>query len=177
MPPARTWFKTPGAPEEAEDSSDDDIEIAQEHISYNCPLTLVQFVNPVKSAVCSHHFEKEAIYQLIGRGPSVDCPVGGCNQIITKADLVEDHYMIQKIQRHEQALVRQRRRDEREEGEEGGRREEEEEEEEEGVSETPISTEDLARIKKEKGAAARPKARRRGARPTIMELEDSDMEE
>ena len=95
MPPARTWFKKPG--DAADEESDDVIEIAQEHISYNCPITLQRFVNPVKSTVCGHHFEKEAIMQLIGRGPSVDCPVGGCNQMLTKVDLKEDAYMVEKI--------------------------------------------------------------------------------
>jgi len=89
LPHRNTWFKESGAEPApgvtvAEDS-DDDIAIAREKISTKCPLTLLEFKDPVTSKKCPHSFEKSAIMEMIrqphGRGTVVKCPVAGCDRV------------------------------------------------------------------------------------------------
>ncbi|KAF2098328.1 hypothetical protein NA57DRAFT_77117 [Rhizodiscina lignyota] len=121
LPHPRTWFNEGNRPEpgvtdagNAAEDSDDDIAIARETISTKCPLTLREFKDPFTSKKCPHTFEKEAILGLMGgRGVHrhVQCPVSGCEQVLTPSDLHTDPIIIRKIQR----IQRSRRADEEEE--------------------------------------------------------------
>ncbi|KAF8245648.1 hypothetical protein K440DRAFT_586945 [Wilcoxina mikolae CBS 423.85] len=168
MPPVRQWFG-PAAGEAAEEDSDDELEVAQERISYQCPLTLVEFVNPVTTRVCKHSFEKDAIFEMLrNQRGKLDCPVAGCSQKLTAKDLVEDEYLLGKMRRHQERRERERRQAQMEEVEE------EDEDEEEEEREKPIIKEEMKSVKKEKGAnTSAPAARRRG-RQQVMDLEDED---
>lgn len=94
MPHASTWF--PGSPSNntadgrtADNVDDDDLQVASERISLNCPLTLLPMREPVSSRKCPHSFERAAILELLsasrvkapgnrGNGPSekaMKCPV------------------------------------------------------------------------------------------------------
>jgi len=169
MPPVRQWFG-PAAADEAEEDSDNELEVAQERISYQCPLTLRPFVAPVTTRVCKHSFEKDAIFEMIRnqRGGGIDCPVPGCSQKLTAKDLVEDEYLLAKMKRHEERMERERIQAQMAEEEEG---EEEEEEEEEEGGEKPVSKE-MKRVKKEK--VAQPPAAKRRARAQVMDLSDNE---
>ncbi|KAF8543011.1 zinc-finger of the MIZ type in Nse subunit-domain-containing protein [Trichophaea hybrida] len=168
MPPVRQWFG-PATGEAAEEDSDDELEVAQERISYQCPLTLVEFVNPVTTRVCKHSFEKEAIFEMLhNQRGKLDCPVAGCSQKLTAKDLVEDEYLLGKMRRHQERKERERRQAQMEEVEE--------EDEDEEEREKPVTREEMKKVKKEKGAkTSAPTARHRG-RQQVMDLEDEDEE-
>lgn len=100
LPRKETWFNESGEPApgitatQNRDDSDDDIAIERATISTKCPLTLLEFQNPVTSTICPHSFEEEAIMNMIrksnsflGSGPrrerTVQCPVPGCEQVRT----------------------------------------------------------------------------------------------
>jgi len=105
----------------AEDDDDDDIAVSRTKISTKCPLTLQEFKKPVTSAKCPHSFESEAITgmidasatrvggqpgargQTVGGEKAVQCPVGGCREMLTKADLHVDAVLIRQIKRLQRA--------------------------------------------------------------------------
>ncbi|CAD0107898.1 unnamed protein product [Aureobasidium uvarum] len=95
----------------AEDS-DDDFQIAKETISTRCPLTLREFEDPVTSRKCPHSFEREAITSMINMpnnhvrsegAAAVQCPVAGCQKLLTLADLYSDPVIKRKIARVQKA--------------------------------------------------------------------------
>ncbi|EKG11470.1 Zinc finger MIZ-type protein [Macrophomina phaseolina MS6] len=130
LPHASTWFTrdgpAPGVTHSAGDDSDDDIVVASERISTKCPLTLQELKDPVTSAKCPHTFERAAISELFRRSNAftggsnargarsgqrtVQCPVGGCDKMLTQQDLRQDESLIRKIRRI------QKRREEMEDG-------------------------------------------------------------
>ncbi|KAF4308925.1 Zinc finger MIZ-type protein [Botryosphaeria dothidea] len=120
---ASTWFTSAGAPapgvtQAAGDGDDDDLAVAYERISTKCPLTLQELKDPVMSVRCPHTFERAAISELIRRSNAfsggsnargardghrtVQCPVGGCDQMLTLQDLQQDETLIRKIRRIQQ---------------------------------------------------------------------------
>lgn len=128
LPHARTWFADeegaappqPGVTNTADDS-DDDIAIDRENISTRCPITLAEFVEPVRSRKCPHSFEKAAILEMIGgsrpetghgrRGApafvkNVQCPVTGCQSVLTEEDLLQDAALVRRIKRLQRAKTR-----------------------------------------------------------------------
>lgn len=93
-----------------EEDSDDDLAVSRTTISTKCPLTLTEFKKPLTSKKCPHSFEAEAILSLIngstahvGGGRSgektVQCPVSGCSQSLTKSDLHTDAVLVRQIKR------------------------------------------------------------------------------
>ncbi|KAI9682375.1 MAG: hypothetical protein M1817_000429 [Caeruleum heppii] len=100
-----------------DDSGDDDLAIASEKVSLNCPLTLRPFKKPVTSKKCPHSFEEEAILEMIeksnvriggtakrGSGErAVQCPV--CVQMLSASDLYVDNVLIRRIRRLQQAAT------------------------------------------------------------------------
>ncbi|KAI5781201.1 zinc-finger of the MIZ type in Nse subunit-domain-containing protein [Geopyxis carbonaria] len=129
MPNQRTWFASgPDADGDDNSGSDsDELEVAQEKQSFKCPLTLRDFEEPVKSTLCPHIFEKSAIFGMFRRGnQGVECPMPGCNKLLTKESMKVDTYILKKMQRTRKLEEAARRREEAE------MEDEEEEEEEEG---------------------------------------------
>lgn len=55
---------------------------------YKCPLTLRIMQNPMKSKVCQHAYEREAILDFLGNSLK-ECPAG-CRTKLSKKDLYED---------------------------------------------------------------------------------------
>lgn len=77
--------------EDGDGGGDDDDEIVTyggDRAQYKCPLSLQVMVDPLKSTVCRHAFEKSAILAFVGT-VSKDCP-GGCSVKISKSKLKED---------------------------------------------------------------------------------------
>lgn len=95
LPEASRWFRSDGQPvmssattgtgfeETVADDEDDDIAVAREIRSINCPLTLVPMVEPYSNHKCKHTFEKSAIrdYLASARRGSKECPQSGCSQV------------------------------------------------------------------------------------------------
>lgn len=82
---------------------DDDIAVTQTQSNFTCPLTTVEMVNPVKNRKCNHHYDEEAIVNLIKnrhkQKKKCRCPVVGCgNSDVKESDLVPDQVLRRKIQ-------------------------------------------------------------------------------
>lgn len=128
MAPPSEWFNEDGtvaAPGHTarrrgneEDESDDEIAIERATVSTKCPLTLQEFKEPLSSTKCAHSFEKTAILELFGRQAHVRCPVGGCQETLTKKDLRSDPVIVRKIQRLQKAKQMQQEQDDEDEDEE-----------------------------------------------------------
>ncbi|XP_037533025.1 E3 SUMO-protein ligase NSE2 [Nematolebias whitei] len=91
--------------EENMEELDEDIAITQSQVNFTCPLTQVEMVNPVKNKKCNHHYDEEAILNLIRKRHSQKkkccCPVVGCgNTNVTKSDLILDQILRRRIQSH-----------------------------------------------------------------------------
>lgn len=95
-----TWFTERGSPapgitdstQQGEFDDDDDIVVGKATISTRCPITFQQYKEPYSSSKCPHTFEKNAILEMIRRGPhrvgnekAVECPVTGCTQVSNPA--------------------------------------------------------------------------------------------
>ncbi|KAH7074086.1 zinc-finger of the MIZ type in Nse subunit-domain-containing protein [Paraphoma chrysanthemicola] len=123
-----TWFTETGSPapgttntQRGDLDDDDDIIMDKATISTRCPITFQQYKEPYTSTKCPHTFEKNAILEMIrsspnmvgGAGPGgrgvkgVSCPVAGCSQMLTQADLRSDPILIRKIKRMQQAEAAQ----------------------------------------------------------------------
>ena len=98
---------------------DDDVAIAREKTSLKCPLTLVQFVDPVTSTKCPHSFEKEAIHGMLSssqltvpapegssrrRVKAVKCPV--CEVQLSADDLKDDLVLVRRVKRMQELMAR-----------------------------------------------------------------------
>ncbi|KAI5211470.1 hypothetical protein AUEXF2481DRAFT_104863 [Aureobasidium subglaciale EXF-2481] len=200
VPPPHLWFKEDlpahgQTPPGAQDS-DDDLQIARETISTKCPITLQEFRDPVTSAKCPHTFEREAITSMIDMptnivrsdgARAVQCPVAGCQSILTLQELRSDPVLKRKIARLQKAN-RDAEEDSDEEGEAGGRKrahsigsdEDGDGVDVDGVQETPVQ-----RLKKERlsGRTPRPSAvptasaGRRVGRGAVLSIDDDDDED
>ncbi|PGH13335.1 hypothetical protein AJ79_03752 [Helicocarpus griseus UAMH5409] len=135
LPHPSTWFANhqTGTGDAGEDQ--DDVAIHSERHSLRCPITLLPFVDPVKSKKCPHSFEKRAIMSMIERSRDrmpvpdgaaaaaaaaagsggrrrtvncVKCPV--CTVQLSVFDLEGDVVALRRIRRVEE----RRRRDEEE---------------------------------------------------------------
>jgi hypothetical protein len=190
VPPPHLWFKEdrPDAGETAlgAEDSDDDLQIAKETISTRCPLTLREFEDPVTSRKCPHSFEREAITSMIQMpnnhvrsegAAAVQCPVPGCQKLLTLADVHSDPMIKRKIARLQKAS----RDAEEDSDEEGGNRPQsiasDDDDDAMDVDETPVQ-----RMKKERlsGRTPRPSAapasNQRG-RAAVVSLDDDDDED
>lgn len=77
-----------------------DLEIAQERVSYKCPLTKQYYEDPVVSTVCGHAFSGNAIREVLTAvGGRDKCPVPACSHFISLAQLVESPELAQKAER------------------------------------------------------------------------------
>jgi len=132
MPPAHEWFPEGSVPAPGitarttsnnnEEDSDDDIAVQRERISTKCPLTLREFKDPLTSKKCPHSFERSAILELlrvsthrVGNNRAVQCPCGGCKEMLTKHDMHQDAVLLRKIKR----IQRAKELEERSDGEDG----------------------------------------------------------
>ncbi|KAJ5825630.1 hypothetical protein N7474_002768 [Penicillium riverlandense] len=93
----------------------DDIAIERERISLKCPLTLLDYRDPVTSTKCPHSFERDAITDMISRSNSyapsggrrvriVKCPV--CDIPLSLADLRADPVLLRRVRRVQERAER-----------------------------------------------------------------------
>ncbi|KAI9733981.1 MAG: hypothetical protein M1834_002638 [Cirrosporium novae-zelandiae] len=94
---------------------DDDIILASENKSIKCPITLLEFKDPVTSTQCPHSFEKAAIMEMIKQSTlresgkkAVRCPE--CDKTLTASDLKPDPALLRRVKRI-QALEAQQEAD------------------------------------------------------------------
>lgn len=94
---ATRWFRSDGRPVmsrpgashrrstmgSVDADEDDDIAVAREVLSMNCPLTLRPMDEPYSNVKCKHTFEKAAILDYLPARGQVQCPQTGCSQVRT----------------------------------------------------------------------------------------------
>lgn len=98
LPDASKWFRQDGTPVMGisidrltggnDDDSDEDVAVAREVISLNCPLTLRPLVEPFSNRKCKHTFEKSAIMEYLSSNRPMQCPQTGCSQVYLTSRLV-----------------------------------------------------------------------------------------
>ncbi|KPM40957.1 hypothetical protein AK830_g5622 [Neonectria ditissima] len=113
LPDASRWFRPDGQPvmrdlpEGMGDDDDDDIAVAREVLSINCPLTLKPMDQPYSNRKCKHTFEKSAILDYLSMRGEKQCPQTGCAQMFSRPQFDEDFYldlaMVRRIRRARQA--------------------------------------------------------------------------
>ncbi|KAI1163998.1 zinc-finger of the MIZ type in Nse subunit-domain-containing protein [Nemania serpens] len=119
LPDASRWFTgnhAGGSDDEGDE--EEDLVIAEEHISIYCPLSMVVMEEPYTSTVCKHTFNKPAIVQFLRSQPGhrAKCPQTGCNKEISIKDFYDDQVMLRKIRREQAEKERQHVDDEDEDG-------------------------------------------------------------
>uniref|UniRef100_A0A673JDN5 E3 SUMO-protein ligase NSE2 n=1 Tax=Sinocyclocheilus rhinocerous TaxID=307959 RepID=A0A673JDN5_9TELE len=87
---------------ENEEELDEDIAVTQIHI---CSGVFVKMVNPVKNKKCVHHYDQEAVLEMIKakhkNKKKFRCPKVGCgNADVQRSDLELDLLMKRMIQNH-----------------------------------------------------------------------------
>ena len=78
----------PEADEIDEDDDDDVVVYGGDRQRFKCPLTLQIMVDPLKSTICQHAFEKQNILAYLDN-TTKQCPTG-CPARLNKRSLVED---------------------------------------------------------------------------------------
>jgi SUMO ligase MMS21 Smc5/6 complex component len=96
QPAPTTWFPTDA---DANEEEDDDLIIGQEIQSLKCPITLQLLEKPVRNENCVHVYSYDAIKELVrqGQGGRCNCPVTGCNAIVTMKTVREDKAMARRV--------------------------------------------------------------------------------
>ncbi|KAM0243358.1 hypothetical protein ACHAPO_000203 [Fusarium lateritium] len=107
LPDASRWFTQDGEPvmdaATGAADDDDDIAVAREIISINCPLTLQPMKDPYTNRSCKHTFEKSALLEYLPMRGESQCPQAGCSQSFSRARFDQDFF-------HDQAMVRRIKR-------------------------------------------------------------------
>lgn len=110
LPHATRWFRQDGTPVMGisidaltgghdDEDSDEELAVAREVISLNCPLTLRPLEQPYSNRKCKHTFEKSAIEEYLRSNREMQCPQTGCSQKFKRSDLQNDFYLDQVILR------------------------------------------------------------------------------
>ncbi|KAH7185785.1 zinc-finger of the MIZ type in Nse subunit-domain-containing protein [Fusarium flagelliforme] len=116
LPDASRWFTHDGQPvmngaDAGAADDDDDIAVARETISINCPLTLQPMKDPYTNRNCKHTFEKSALLEYLPMRGEAQCPQAGCSQGFARArfdhDFFQDQAMVRRIKRARQAQAQQ----------------------------------------------------------------------
>ena len=86
---------------------DDDMEMTYgSRRNLKCPLTLLLFVDPLRSKKCPHVFSKVAIESMIqSSNGRCECPIPGCEQVLTLRDLQPDRVMERRVREEEEDVV------------------------------------------------------------------------
>jgi len=82
-----------------ESDEDDDIDIMDDgEVNMKCPISLQEYVNPVKIQSCGHTFSKSSLQSMMrGSGGVYKCPMAGCPKQFTRSEVVPDKDMITKL--------------------------------------------------------------------------------
>ena len=97
-----------GLKAEAEMDEDDDVMEGEEDESLEnltrkltCVITQQVMEMPMVSKLCNHTFEKAGILNMINKSPAkaCKCPIGGCNKMISKADLEVNKGYVRKLKK------------------------------------------------------------------------------
>lgn len=107
MPPLADII--PAEADEAEEETDDIAMYGAQKQQYKCPLTLRIMINPMKSKLCQHAYEREAITDYLGNA-SKECPAG-CQLKMKKKDLYEDPDFTKECRNYSRRQERRLQRD------------------------------------------------------------------
>nr|XP_008525735.1 PREDICTED: E3 SUMO-protein ligase NSE2 isoform X2 [Equus przewalskii] len=83
---------------------DEDMIVTQSQTNFICPITQMEMKKPVKSKVCGHTYEEEAIVRMIEskhrRKKKACCPKIGCSHTVKMSDLILDEALRRAIENH-----------------------------------------------------------------------------
>jgi SUMO ligase MMS21 Smc5/6 complex component len=100
----------PAEPGDDEDGSDDEIvTYGGDNQRFKCPLSLHIMIDPLKSKVCQHAFEKEHILEFLGDGTK-QCPTG-CPARLNKRNLASDPNFTRACRKYAQRQESRRERE------------------------------------------------------------------
>ena len=98
-----------------EEEDDDELEVVNESANVSelkCPITQMIFKNPVRSKVCNHLYEHDAVKKHISSNQGkVPCPIPGCSNRLALDQLerdIETELKVKRYQKKEEASKRQR---------------------------------------------------------------------
>lgn len=99
-----------GEGEQSSDDDDDEVAVygGTRH-NFKCPLSLQIMVHPLRSKVCQHAFESEAILNYLG-GATKPCPTQ-CQAMLQRSKLVEDPSFTRACRNHARRVERRRERE------------------------------------------------------------------
>ena len=64
-----------------------------------CPVTTSIMTKPFANSACGHVFEYEGIRAMLGKKPTVKCPVAGCDKTVKLSNLTRCQRTEKKIAR------------------------------------------------------------------------------
>ncbi|RYP53159.1 hypothetical protein DL768_001833 [Monosporascus sp. mg162] len=99
LPDPSRWFTQNGG--HADEDDDEDLVIAEESVSINCPLSMRVMEDPYTCNKCKHTFDKASLRSFFGgRRVIKNCPQTGCRvEGLTLDDFSPDPIMLRKIKR------------------------------------------------------------------------------
>ncbi|RYP10048.1 hypothetical protein DL764_000906 [Monosporascus ibericus] len=99
LPDPSRWFTQNGG--QADEDDDEDLVIAEESVSINCPLSMRVMEDPYTCNKCKHTFDKASLHSFFGgRRVIKNCPQTGCRvEGLTLDDFSPDPIMLRKIKR------------------------------------------------------------------------------
>ncbi|RYP12060.1 hypothetical protein DL767_011498 [Monosporascus sp. MG133] len=99
LPDPSRWFTQNGG--HADEDDDEDLVIAEESVSINCPLSMRVMEDPYTCNKCKHTFDKASLHSFFGgRRVIKNCPQTGCRvEGLTLDDFSPDPIMLRKIKR------------------------------------------------------------------------------
>ncbi|KAK6465774.1 zinc-finger of the MIZ type in Nse subunit-domain-containing protein [Scheffersomyces coipomensis] len=93
-----------------DEEDDEELNVAGGKVSLKDPISLQYFQDPVCSKRCKHTFEKSSIQSHFSKGGS-NCPIDGCSQTITRADLYPDQLMRIRVSIYKKLEEKEREED------------------------------------------------------------------
>ncbi|CAN0149614.1 unnamed protein product [Ascophyllum nodosum] len=89
----------------SQDDEEDIVMTSSDSVSLICPITAVTIVDPVRSKICKHTYGRGAIrsHIRVSKGAAASCPVAGCLQKVSYADLEPDKNMQRKLRIEKQS--------------------------------------------------------------------------
>lgn len=75
--------------------------VMESEINVFDPLTKQRMRNPVRNAICKHHYEKSSILEAISLNKRLRCPVAGCGnkEFVKQQHLMDDNLFKMRLQK------------------------------------------------------------------------------
>lgn len=75
------------------EEEDDDVKVDGGVIQLHCPVSFKKYSHPMISTKCKHTFDSTSLESLFNNHRSIECPMPGCGNTLTRQDFVDDRLM------------------------------------------------------------------------------------